>query len=149
MTVIGFLYRSATADRHGGEVLTDGEDTFAEEIVGSVHSANGVVNLWRAIERDDDVVEESSYFFCTFVEQETCSQECEANLPVTKKVAERGEVVMQQWFAACENNMLNAKSLQRIVMTFQILRAYLLAGFALPDVAHDAAAVASAVSVQD
>ena len=34
-------------------------------------------------------------------------------------------------------------------MTFQILRAYLLVGFALPDVAHDAAAVAATVGVED
>jgi hypothetical protein len=35
------------------------------------------------------------------------------------------------------------------VVTFQILRAHLVVGFALPDVAHDTAAVASIVSVQD
>jgi hypothetical protein len=34
-------------------------------------------------------------------------------------------------------------------MMFQILRAYLLVGFALPDVAHDAAAVAATVGVED
>ena len=34
-------------------------------------------------------------------------------------------------------------------MTFQILRSYLLVGFAFPDVAHDAAAVAAVVGVED
>ena len=34
-------------------------------------------------------------------------------------------------------------------MAFEILRPYLLAGFSLPDVAHDAAAVAATVGVED
>ena len=71
------------------------------------------------------------------------------NLPVTKKVAEGGEVVVQQWLAACENNLLDAKIPYRCVVTFQVLRADLVVGFALPDVAHDTATVASTMSVED
>jgi hypothetical protein len=53
------------------------------------------VNLRRAVERDDDVIEEVGHLFCAFVKQETRGEECEVNLPVTKEVAESGEVVVE------------------------------------------------------
>jgi hypothetical protein len=111
MTVIGLLYGGATGDRHGRVVVADNDDTLVDQIVGSVHTADGVVNLWRAIERNNDVVEKDGDFRCAFVKQKTRGKKCEVNLPVTKEVAEGGEVVVQQWFAACENNMSDAKRL--------------------------------------
>jgi hypothetical protein len=74
--------------------VADGGDTFVDKIVGSAYATDGVVNLWRAIEGDDDVVEEGSDLFCTFVEEKTCRQEGEVNLPVAKEVAESGKVVV-------------------------------------------------------
>jgi hypothetical protein len=110
MTVICLLYGGATGDRHGRVVVADGDDTLVDQIVGSVHTADGVVNLWRAIQGDDDVIEEGGDLFCAFVQEETCSEKCEMNLSITKKVAEGGEVIMQQRLAACENNLSNAKN---------------------------------------
>ena len=109
MTVVGFLDGGAAGDRNGRVVVADGGDPLVDEIVGSVHAADGVVNLRRAIEGDDDVVEESGDFFCAFVKKKTCGQEREMNLPFAKKVAESGEIVVQQRFAACENDLANAK----------------------------------------
>jgi len=109
MTVIGFLDGCAASDWKGGVVVTDGDGAFVDEIVGSAYAADGVVNLRRAIEGDDDVVEEICDFFRAFVQEKTCGQECEMNLPVAKEVAERGELVVEQRFAAGENDLLNAK----------------------------------------
>jgi hypothetical protein len=106
------------------------------------------VNLRRAIEGYDDVVEECGDLFCAFVQEEACRQESEMNLPVAKEVAECGEVIVQQRFAACENHLSNTKVFYGFVVTLQILRAHLLVGLALPDVAHDTAAVAATVGVQ-
>ena len=94
MTVVCFLDGRATGDRHGRVVVADGGDTFVDKIVGSAYATDGVVNLWRAIEGDDDVVEEGSDLFCTFVEEKTCRQEGEVNLPVAKEVAESGKIVV-------------------------------------------------------
>ena len=94
--MVCFLYRGAAGDWKGRVVVTDGGNALVEEIVGSAHAADGVVNLWRTIERDDDVVEESGDFFCAFVQQETCGEERKVNLPVTKEVAEGGQVIVEQ-----------------------------------------------------
>jgi hypothetical protein len=149
MTVIGFLDGRATGDRHGRVVVADRADTHVDEIVGSAHASNGVVNLRRAIERDDDVVEEEGDLFCSLVQQKTCGEEREMNLPVAKKIAESGEIIVKQRFAACKNDLSNTKVFERYAVMFQILRTHLVSGFALPDVAHDTAAVASTVGVQD
>jgi hypothetical protein len=149
MTVVGFLDGRATGDRHGRVVVTDCADTLVDEIVGSAHASNGVVNLRRAIEGDDDVVEERGDLFCSLVQQKTRGEECEMNLPVAKKRAESGEIIVKQRFAACENDLSNTKVFERCAVMFQVLRTHLISGFALPDVTHDTAAVASTVGVQD
>ena len=69
MTVVGFLDGRAAGDRYGGVVVSDGDDTFVDKIVGSAYAADGVVNLWRAIKGDDDVVEEGGNLFCTFMQK--------------------------------------------------------------------------------
>lgn len=56
---------------------------------------------------------------------------------------------MQQRFASGENDLPNAKIAQRRTMTIQIGHTNLLVGFPLPDVTHDAAAIAVAVNIQD
>ena len=43
--MVGFLYGCPTGDRHGRVVVTDSGDTLVDEIVGSTHAPNGVVNL--------------------------------------------------------------------------------------------------------
>jgi hypothetical protein len=149
MTVVGFLDGRATGDRHGRVVVADGADTFVDEIVGSAHASNGVVNLRRAIERDDDVVEEGGDLLCSLVQEKTCGEEREMNLPVAQKIAESGEIIVKQRFAACKHDLSNAKIFERCAVMFQILRTHLVVGFALPNVAHDTAAVASTVGVQD
>jgi hypothetical protein len=129
--------------------VADGGDPFVDKIVGSAYAADAVVNLRRAIEGDDDVVEEDSDLFCTFVEEKTSRQEGEVNLPVAKEVAESGKIVMKQRFAASENDPSDAQIFERCTVTLQILRVHLVVGLALPDVAHDTAAVAATVGVQD
>ena len=69
MTVVGFLDGRAAGYWQGGVVVADGDNTPVDEIVGSAHASNGVVNLWRAIKGDDDVVEEGGDLFCTFMQK--------------------------------------------------------------------------------
>ncbi len=45
--------------------------------------------------------------------------------------------------------MSNAEAMYRQAVAFQIFRFDLLIGFAFPDIAHDAAAIASAMNIQD
>lgn len=149
IAVVCFLYGSATGDRHGRVVMTDSEDAFVDEIAGSAHAADGIVNLRGAVQGDNDVVEQVGDFFCAFVKQEAGGKQCEVNLPVTKEVAESGEVIVEQRFAACENDMPNTKCFERVVVTLQVLRANLVAAVTLPDVAHDATTIASSVGVED
>jgi hypothetical protein len=149
MTVVGSLDGCATGDWEGRVVVTDSGDAFVYEIVGSGNASNGVVNLRRPIKGDDDIVEEGRHLFCTFVKQKARCEKREVNLPVAKKIAQREEIVVQQRFAAGKNDLTNAKVFERRAVPFQILGAHLVTGFALPYVAHDTAAVASSVGVQD
>jgi hypothetical protein len=71
------------------------------------------------------------------------------NLLVAKEIAERGEVAVKQRFAACKNGLSNTKIFERPAVPLQILGAYLVTGFAFPYVAHDTAAVAATMGVQD
>jgi hypothetical protein len=108
--VVCFLDGRATGDRHGRVVVADGGDTFVDKIVGSAYATDCVVNLRRAIEGDDDVVEEGGDLFCTFVKQKTGGEEREMNLPVAKEITESGEIVVEQRFAARENNLSDVKN---------------------------------------
>jgi hypothetical protein len=71
------------------------------------------------------------------------------DLSIAKKVAESGEIIVKQRFAPCQNDLSNTKVFKRCAVAFQILRAHLVVGFSLPDVAHHTTAVTAAVSVQD
>jgi len=95
ITVVRFLHGGSTCDRDAGIVKADRDDALADQIVSAANSADGVVNLRRAVKGDDDVIEEGGHLFCAFVKQETRGEQCEVNLPVTKEVAESGEVVME------------------------------------------------------
>jgi hypothetical protein len=117
MTVVGSLDGCATGDWEGRVVVTDGGDAFVYEIVGSGNAADGVVNLRRPIEGDDDVVEEGGDFFCTFVKQEAGCEKREVNLTFAEKIAQSGKIVVQQRFAAGKNDLTNAKVFERAAMT--------------------------------
>jgi hypothetical protein len=66
-----------------------------------------------------------------------------------KKVADGAEVAVQQRLAPGKNDLANTEIAQRRTMTIQIRDPDLLVGFPLPDVTHDAAAIAAAVNIQD
>lgn len=149
MTAVGFLYGRTARDRNGRVVVTDSEDALVDEIVRSVYAPNGVVNLGRAVQGDDDVVEEHGDILGMFVQEKAGGEQGQMNLSFAKKVAESGEVVMHQGFATGQNDLTNSEAFKGCAVTLQILRAHLIVGFALPDVAHDTAAVAAAVNVED
>jgi hypothetical protein len=118
-------------------------------MVGPIHAADAVVNFRRTIEGDDDVVEKGGDLLCQFVQEKPCGQEREVNLSFAEKIAQSGKIVVQQRLAACKNDLTNAKVFERSAMTLQILGAHLLTGFAFPDIAHETAAVAATVGIQD
>ena len=149
MTMVSFLDGRAASDGHARVVVTNSGDPLVDEIVASVHTADGIVNFRGAIKGDDDVVEEGGDLFCPFVQEKPCGQEREVNLSFAEKIAQSGKIVVQQRFAACKNDLTNTKVFERSAMTLQILGAHLLTGFALPNVAHDTAAVTAIVGVQD
>jgi hypothetical protein len=72
-----------------------GNDTFVDEIVSASDPAYGIVDLLRAIERQDNVVEECGDLFGALVQQKTCGQEGEVNILLAEEVAESREVVVQ------------------------------------------------------
>jgi hypothetical protein len=107
------------------------------------------VNLLGAIEGDDDIIEQGGDIFCTFVQKKAGREKGEMDILVAKEVAESGEIVVQQRFTAGKNDLSNAQLFERCAMTFHILHTDLIIGFALPDVAHDTAAVTATVGVQN
>jgi hypothetical protein len=71
------------------------------------------------------------------------------NVLLAKEVAERRQIVVKQRFAAGEDDLTNAKFLQRRAVALHIVRMNLIVRFTFPDVAHDAATVTATVNVQD
>lgn len=72
ITVVGLLDGRAASDRHARVVVADGADTFMDKVVRSAYAADRVVNLRRAIEGDDDIVEEGGNLFCALVQEKAC-----------------------------------------------------------------------------
>jgi hypothetical protein len=149
MKVIGLLDGSAAGDRKGRVVPSDGDDAIADEVVGSTDPTDGIVNLLWAVDGDNDLVEEGGDLVCTFLQKQTCGQESEVDVLFAEEIAEGGEIVVQQWFAASENHLTNIKASEGCAMTLKILRSNLVVGVALPDVAHDTATVAATVGVEN
>ena len=89
--------------------MTNGCDAFVDEIIGSNNAADGIVDIRRAIEGHDDVVEAAGNLFGAFVQQKPRRQKGEVNILLAKKATESCEIVVQQRFAACKNDLTNTK----------------------------------------
>jgi hypothetical protein len=149
MTMVGLLDRCPTGDRERSVSMANRGDSFMDEVVGAIDAADGIMNLRWAVERDDDVVEESSNLVGAFAEEKTCGEEGEMNVLLAKEVAQGCEIVVQQWLATSEDDLANAKVGERRPMALQVLCMELVGGFAFPDVAHDATAVAATVNIEN
>ena len=71
------------------------------------------------------------------------------NVLLAKEVAQGSEIVVQQWLATGEDYLTNAKVQESRAMAFQVRCMELVAGFAFPDVAHDATTVAATVNIEN
>ncbi len=73
----------------------------------------------------------------------------EAYLLFAEKLAKRAQIAVQQRFAARQHDLPDTQIAQRRAMTLQVGDPHLFVRLPLPDVAHDTAAVAVAVDVQN
>jgi hypothetical protein len=107
------------------------------------------VNFLRTIDRDDHLVEEGGDLAGALKQQQAGRQQRETNLLLQKKLAERGQIAVQQRFAAGQDDLAHTEIAQRRAMAIQIGDSDLLMRFPLPNVTHDAAAVAVGVDIQN
>ena len=91
--------------------MTNGCDALVDEIIGTIHPADGIVDILRAIEGHDDVVEAAGNLLGAFVQEKPRGQKSEANILFAKKVTEGYQIVVQQRFATCKNDLTDIKLL--------------------------------------
>ena len=107
------------------------------------------MDFLRSIDRDDHLIEESGDLVRALDQQKAGRQERETDLLLQKKLAERGQIAVQQRFAAGQDHLADTEIAQRRAMAIQVGDSDLLMRFPLPDVTHDAAAVAVGVDIQN
>jgi hypothetical protein len=149
MTVIGFLDGHATGYLHLWLLRANCRNPLGDYIECAIHPPDSIVYLQRTINGDDYVIEQGCDIVGALKQQQACGQQGKANILLTKEVAEGSEVAVQQGLAAGKNNLAHPKLAERRTMTIQIGDADLLVGFPLPDVTHNASAIAVAMNIQD
>jgi len=83
------------------------------------------------------------------MEQQAGGKKRDMDVEAAEELADCLHVAVEKRLAAGENDVTNAEVLHGLAMTFEGFRGELFAVGALPDVAHDAAAVAERVRVED
>jgi hypothetical protein len=91
--------------------MTNGCDAFVDKVIGSANAPDGIVDVLRAIEGHDDVVEAAGNLLGAFVQEKPRGQKSEVNVLFTKKVTEGYQIVVQQRFATCKNDLTDIKLL--------------------------------------
>jgi hypothetical protein len=149
MAMIGFLHRCAAGYPDIRPVRLDGRDASSDDIKSSLDASDTIVNLFRTVNRDDYVIEESGDLLGAFGQQQAGGQQGETNLLLTKKVAESAQIAVQQGFAAGQDYLADPEIAERRAMAVQVGDFDLLMRLPLPNVTHDAPAVAVGVDIED
>ncbi len=58
MCVIQFLYSCSAGDRHLRAVIANCRNALLDGGEGATYAANTIMDLWRTVDRDDDVIED-------------------------------------------------------------------------------------------
>jgi hypothetical protein len=85
----------------------------------------------------------------SFLQEKSRREKRQIDILLTEEVAERRQVAVQQRLTTGQYDLPNPELSQRETMPFEIGSFDLLILFTLPDVAHHAAAVASAMHIKD
>jgi len=149
MLAIEALDGGAGGDGEGGIPFEEGGDAIGEQSEGSGDASNGIVDGGRAVERDNDVVDVVDDLGGVAAEEESGAEEGGADILRAEETAEAEKVGMHEGFAAGENDPLDAEAGDVGGVAFKVGGGDFLSGIGFPDVAHDAAAVAAAVRVED
>ena len=149
MAMIGFLHRGAAGDADTGPVRLDGRNASSDDIKCSLDASDTIVNLFRTVNRDDYVIEERGDLLGAFGQQQAGGQQGETNLLLTKEVAESAQIAVQQGFAAGQDYLADPEIAERRAMAVKIGDFDLLMRLPLPNVTHDAPAVAVGVDIED
>jgi hypothetical protein len=149
MAMIGFLHRCAAGYAEIRPVRLDGLNASSDDIKCSLDAPDTIVNLFGTVYRDDDVIKERGDLLGAFGEEQAGGQQGETNFLLTKEIAECAEIAVQQWFAAGQHYLADPEIAERRAMAVQVLDFDLLMRLPLPNVTHDAPAVAVGVDIQD
>ena len=147
MGMIGFLDRGTCGDRKAGTNSADCFDAGRDKVERTFDAADGVVDCRRAVERNDDVVERGSHFLRVLRKKQSRGQKRGANALRAEERAELRKLRVHEGLAAGEHDPANAKTTDGRKLTLEFNGGEGSCVASLPDVAHDAAAVAGAVCI--
>jgi hypothetical protein len=149
ITMIGLLHRSAATNSDIRPLRPNRRNALTDQIERSLDPPDSIVDFLRTIDRDNHVVEECGDLAGALEQQQSGRQQRETNILLQEKFAERGKIAVQQRFAPGQDYLADTKIAQRCAMPIQVGDSDLLMRFPLPDVTHDAAAVAVGVDIQN
>ncbi len=149
VAVICFLNCAASGDANVWAQLAERENAVSQQLERGFDAADGVVDCRWTIERNDDVVEDGGDRFRMFFQQQTSAQESETDSLIAKDGADLRELWIHKRLAAGEHDPADAETANRFELRLQLPDPEDFVFAIFPDVAHDAAAVAGAVRVDD
>jgi hypothetical protein len=115
----------------------------------TAHPPNLIVNLGRAIHRDDDVIHRLCYRRALRFQEQTGGEQGEPHAESSKQAAERGKISVHLRFAPGKHNPPDLQSSQGLDVSLKVLDGNLPDLTDPPDVTHHAAAIATIVREQN
>jgi hypothetical protein len=106
------------------------------------------MDLLRPINRENDVVEATGNDICFLLQQESGGEESDANAEITKELADRLQLMIEQRFASRKHDVLYSERSYRFLMSFEISDVKFAPILSLPDIAHHTAAIAMTVNIK-
>ena len=146
---IGLLNGAAATDPVFGLQLQEPPDTGSEGLKCARNPPNQVVDFRGTIQRDDYIVHVLDDFLRIPGKQKAGTEDRHASAEVPGGFAEFEDAGMHERLAARKNDPLNVQVRDAAQLTFQFLTGQGVYIGALPDVAHDAAAVAPAIGIDN
>lgn len=149
MRTIQALYRGSRGYRKFRTQVPHATDSSRESLECAGHAANTVVNFGRAVQRDDDLVHVADDVACKAIQEKSRGQQGQADSALFQWGAKLEQIGMHQRFPAGEDNPFDAEAVDGLQLAREVAGIEMTGNGSLPDVAHNAAAIAAAEDIED
>lgn len=149
MSVVELLHRGAAGDAQSRCEVPNGGNSPGNRLKGPWNPANLIMDFWRTINRDDDLVDTSGNLRGLCVKKKAGGEECNSYVQIAEELAEGLKITVKKRFASSKDDLPDSEADHRVTMAFEVCDGQFPEIRTLPDIAHNAAAVALGVNVQN